>query len=129
VYRIVDLSFGEILREERFKARYSVTALARVLGCSVAYVSDVELGRKDPFSINKIIETAKLFKIKPDRLLSAAAQHKGTVNFDIEGYPQAGIDLLNGLARGKRSPEVYTKLLKDLESADRKKAADDKKEP
>src|SRR5579862_4598867 len=106
--------FGELLRDLRFKAGYSVGALARHLGCSTPYVSDVERGRRGPFDENKIRKAASFLNADPDPLLRAALETRGAIRLDIEGYPDVAIDLLRSLARSERSEETYQELLDTL---------------
>jgi predicted transcriptional regulator len=41
------LSIGEALRRERMKKKVSLRSLAKTLGISAAYLSDVELGKRN----------------------------------------------------------------------------------
>jgi transcriptional regulator with XRE-family HTH domain len=117
----MDTLFGDLLRKLRAKAGFSVGDLARHLGYSVVYVSDVERGRRGPFEEDKIREAASFLRVDADPLLRAALESRGTFKLDVEGYPSVAFDLLSSLARGERSKETYQKLLETLKKEDQKK--------
>jgi transcriptional regulator with XRE-family HTH domain len=117
----LDTTFGELLRQLRVAAGKSVGALARHLGVSVVYVSDVERGRRGPFVMDKLYQTATFLGVDPEVLVRAATNDKGSVNLDTKDYPDSAIDLFTSLARGKRREEIYQKLLKVLTAEDEKK--------
>jgi transcriptional regulator with XRE-family HTH domain len=110
--------FGERLRDLRFKAGYSVAALARHLGYSTPYVSDVERGHRLPFDEKTIRKAASFLNVDPEPLLRAAEEARGTIRFDIERYPDVAIDLLSSLARSGRSEETYQALFDTLKKRD-----------
>ncbi len=71
--------FGAKLREFRTRANLSQGGLAKELGVTVAYVSDVERGARKPFIPAKVHQVAKLLKLSPaeheDLLLHRALAH------------------------------------------------------
>lgn len=71
--------FGDMLRDQRKRAQKSMGDLARHLGVSVTYVSDVELGRRAPFAPERIISTGAYLGVDPAPLLAAAAKMKGAI--------------------------------------------------
>lgn len=71
--------FGIRLREFRTRAGLSQGKLAKELGVTVAYVSDVERAARKPFAPEKIHQAAKLLKLNhaehEDLLLWRALEH------------------------------------------------------
>jgi transcriptional regulator with XRE-family HTH domain len=116
-------TFGELLRQHRTAAGKKVNQLAAKLGYSVVYISDVERGRRAPFEVEKIIEAAKYLNVDADELLRAAAESKGTFTLNTKDYPEAGFELLNSLARGPKSQEIFQKLVETLKKAEKKEKA------
>jgi transcriptional regulator with XRE-family HTH domain len=114
-------SFGELLRRLRTDAQKSLGDLARHLEKSVAYLSDVELGKRAPLSIAHILATAKFIGVDPDALLTSAARDRGTYNLDVKDRPDEYMELLNGLARGKKSAQAYKDALEALRRLDKKR--------
>lgn len=69
--------FGRLLRLTRTTARVGLGELARYLGVSATFVSDVERGVRAPFTPDKILKAAERFNVSADPLLKAAATSKG----------------------------------------------------
>jgi transcriptional regulator with XRE-family HTH domain len=113
--------FGDLSRAWRIEARFSIGDVARHLGYSIPYVSDVERGRRDPYEVNKIHELATFLGKDAAPLLRAALESRGTFKLNVEGYSGAAFDLLSSLARGERSEDTYKKLLKTLKKEDENK--------
>jgi transcriptional regulator with XRE-family HTH domain len=67
-------AFGDLLREQRLRASKSLQEVAAVIGVSIAYVSDVERGRRSPFKPDRIIRVAALLGCDAEMLLAAAEQ-------------------------------------------------------
>jgi len=65
-------TYGSELRRLRIGERYSLTAVARELGVSTAYLSEVELGRKSPMSDRKTMD-ALMFLGCEDEMLHMQA--------------------------------------------------------
>src|SRR5258706_6084478 len=73
--------FGDLLREQRIAARHPLSAIAQLLAVSIAYVSDVERSRRNPFSDDRIFTIARFLGADPLPLIEAArptraGQHK-----------------------------------------------------
>lgn len=73
--RHATLGFGPLLRKLRKKRDISLNKLAKTLGVSAPYLSDVENGNRSPLSSIRIEEVAKALKVDALQL-----------------YIQAGID-------------------------------------
>jgi transcriptional regulator with XRE-family HTH domain len=65
-------TFGDLLREQRLRAEKSLQDVAKHLDVSIAYVSDVERGRRGAFKTDRIHRIAEFLKVDPEPLLAAA---------------------------------------------------------
>ena len=96
--------FGDALRRTRQNAERTLGDIARLLGVSVVYVSDVERGNRRPFNNERILKVAELLEADPAPLIKAADVEKGVIEYDItKAKPlEARVvgDLVIGLARG-----------------------------
>lgn len=79
--------FGQTLRRLRTEARKSMGALARHLGVTVTYVSDVERGNRAPFTVENIIKTAQFLGIDPQPFFEAATEWDGHLAIDMKLNP------------------------------------------
>jgi transcriptional regulator with XRE-family HTH domain len=106
--------FGEVLRQLRRDADKTLGQIARLLGVSTVYVSDVERGNRKPFSRDRILKIADYLDTDPEPLVSAADNEKGVIEYDIthvdslEAKVVGG--LVTGLARGGVSEEQLRKI-------------------
>lgn len=82
--------FGTALRLCREDRQYRLLDLAEKLKVSLPYLSDVELGRRDPLSNARIMEAAKALGVDPLPLLESAMKDRGKFVFD-------GIDELHSI--------------------------------
>src|SRR5262249_31327640 len=97
--------FGEMLRDARRKADKTLGQVARAIGVSIVYLSDVERGNRSPLSEEKIIRAAIFMDMTdPSELLRAAIRERGIVQYDLkQARPlEAHVvgELVTGLARG-----------------------------
>lgn len=105
--------FGDLLRQVREDARVSMGTLARHLGISVPYLSDVERGNRLPFNNERIRNIAVFLKVDPVPLLTAAARSRGFFELTassisptaervgaalLRGWPTLSDDKLNQIA-------------------------------
>jgi transcriptional regulator with XRE-family HTH domain len=60
----IDQAFGRILRKRRLQRSLTQEALSLAYGLSRAYISELEMGRKDP-SLYTIFRLATALKMKP----------------------------------------------------------------
>lgn len=74
--------FGLLLRKLRETANVSIGSLARHLGISVPYLSDVERGNRPPLVHDKIIRAAAFLNVDPGPLLLSAGETRGTFHLD-----------------------------------------------
>lgn len=74
--------YGQLLRGLRKEAGLTMGDIALLLGLSIAYVSDVELGNRAPFDKERNLKIAARLGIDADVLLAAAAEWNGA--FELE---------------------------------------------
>jgi len=65
--------FGDYLRKAREKRGVTLSALAKILGCSAPYLSDVETGRRNPLASKKLEQAAEYLGLQRDKLEAKAA--------------------------------------------------------
>lgn len=71
--------------------------VAKHLGCTISFVSDVEHGRRNAFEARQIIQLGELFRIDPGPLLAEAAKSRGSVK--ISSRREDVLEMAAGLAR------------------------------
>lgn len=98
--------FGDFLRKAREKKGVTLSALARFLGCSVPYLSDVETGRRNPLTEKKLVQTAEFLGLQPESLKIKAAMSLGQFNLPA------------GTAKADRLAVKLAKAWPDLEDDD-----------
>jgi transcriptional regulator with XRE-family HTH domain len=76
-------TFGQTLRDLRRGSGKTMGQLARELGVSVSFVSDIEHGRRPPLDQNRIRLAASLFGCDPTPLLISASKKQGTIALDV----------------------------------------------
>ena len=59
--------------------------VANALGCSIVYISDIERGRRNPPSSDKIEKIAQVIAVPVEHLLDLATKEKGRIELDLEG--------------------------------------------
>lgn len=79
------VTFGSLLRERRTAAGLTLGALAKILGISVPYLSDVELDRRNPFDRERMRTLAAALGIDILELEKAAAVSRGA--FELQAGP------------------------------------------
>lgn len=72
-----EAKFGETLRRRRQKSGVTLLQLANELGWSVAYVSDIERGRRDPPGDHFVRKAARMIGCNEEELLEAAWIDRG----------------------------------------------------
>lgn len=83
---VVDLTlFGGLLREIRLQSSKSIKDLARYLNCSTQYISDVELGKRAPLTMDLLIKTCYFLNCDLDELVLARAKYYGYVEVLLTG--------------------------------------------
>ena len=64
----IDNTFGAVLRKKRLFKKFTQEALSIESGLSRAYISELEMGHKDP-SLYTIFKLASALKIKPSTII------------------------------------------------------------
>lgn len=110
--------FGERLRELREGSKKRLKDLADALDCSVVYVSDVELGRRNPPSAERIMKIARFLKEDPTEMLNLADNERRRIELDInENKPKhAKTALLLARQWDHLTDEEVERLEQDLEN-------------
>jgi transcriptional regulator with XRE-family HTH domain len=103
--------FGAFFRRVREDLRISMGQVARHLGVSVSYVSDVELGKRAPFTDDRIKEAASYLGVKPEPFLELAGRCRGF--FEI--HPQNQMQFKVGAALARRFGELSEDQLGKLQ--------------
>ena len=73
------MSFGTVVRSGREARGLSLSAIAKALGVTKVYVSDVERGLRAPFTREKLEKVAEVLELDPVELHELAADHRGYV--------------------------------------------------
>lgn len=109
-------SFGALLKEWRGRAGKSMGDVARYLGVSVTYISDVEREVRAPLTTDKIMKVAHFLSIPSghvEDLLRAAAASRGAFEFNAGVTPkhdEVGAALMRGWS--SLSPEQLESIQK-----------------
>jgi len=110
--------FGDLLRKLRRKAGKTLGDVARELGISIVYVSDVERGNRKPFSTPRLLHLSRFLDADPGKLIEAADREKGFIEYDIRNARPIEADvvggLVAGLARGGLTDEQLESIQKIL---------------
>lgn len=92
--------FGDLLRRLRRKADKTLGDVARELGISAVYLSDVERGNRKPFTTERLVKMASFLDIEPKLLIDAADIEKGVIEYDIRRASPLQADVVGGLVAG-----------------------------
>jgi transcriptional regulator with XRE-family HTH domain len=107
--------FGQLIRKARRNARVTLQAAAEMLGVSTVYVSEVELSKRPPFSIDRIRKLAKFYNVSDQPLISLAISQRGY--FELQGSSPSTVQLraLSGMARGELTNEQWEQISEIVE--------------
>jgi len=92
--------FGELLRKLRRKSDKTLGDVARMLGVSVVYLSDVERGNRKPFNNDRIVKIAEYLAEDAADLIEAADRERGFIEYDIRKARPLEADVVGGLVAG-----------------------------
>ena len=84
-----ELTFGKYLAKLRENNHVTLRELARQIGVSAAFLSDVEKDRKPPLTaerLEKVVVALHLSKEEADELNIIAGKQKGTIAPDLPAY-------------------------------------------
>jgi len=108
--------FGELLRKMRRKADKTLGDVARLLGISVVYVSDVERGNRKPFGNERIVQIAKFLGEDASPLIEAADWERGVIEYDIRRARPLEADVVGGLVSGLARGGVTDEQLENIKT-------------
>ena len=117
--------FGDLLRKMRRAANKTLGDLARFLGVSVVYLSDVERGNRKPLSKDRIVKIADFLKDDPALLMEAADRERGVIEYEIRPSHPLEADVVGGLVAGLARGGVTDEQLRTIKNILRQKADDD----
>ena len=84
-----DKSFGELLTQLREKKDKTLRELARAIGVSAPFLSDVEKGRRSALTAERIDKVAAVLQLDQDErnaLFDAAGKQKNSIPPDLPDY-------------------------------------------
>lgn len=114
------MKFGKRVRQLREEREMHLSDLARAMGWSSVYMSDIELGHRNPPSQEKILKIAEALDADPVQLIDLAATTKKKVEFDLQGVQPHRAEMALLLARswsGLKDEDVE-KIKKILQGGD-----------
>jgi len=106
--------FGDLLRRLRRKEDKTLGDVARELGVSIPYLSDVERGNRKPFTTDRLIQLANFLNADADALIEAADREKGIIEYDIRRASPLQADVVGGLVAGLARGGVSDEQLEDI---------------
>lgn len=109
--------FGDLVRRIRTEAEISLRTVAKELGWTPAYVSDIERGKRPAPNAEAARKWAAILKADPDLLEEAALWDRGVVKFPVDPDTDKG-QALAMLARSwaDLTPEQEDALMKNVQA-------------
>lgn len=113
----MERKFGEALREAREGSKKSMGDVARELGFSVPYISDIERDRRNPPAEDVIRRIAAFLGVDADALVVLAAQTKKRLELEMRSPTPGQRILATALTRrwAGVTPEQAEQVRKVLE--------------
>ncbi|MCY2953492.1 MAG: helix-turn-helix transcriptional regulator [Planctomycetota bacterium] len=107
--------FGTELRRLRIAAKRTLKDVAMALGNSVPYVSDIERGRRNPPSLDRIRFLAALFGCpgNADHLAALAIEDRGSIAMTASNHEER--ELLVALDRRIQSQSLDPTVIKEIQ--------------
>src|SRR5690242_4699424 len=93
-------AFGSLLRAIREDRGKSMSALARHVGVSPSYISEVEQCRRAPLTRDKILQAAEFLNTDPLPLVRAALEWNGILELNVDRCSMKGKEIGAYLALG-----------------------------
>lgn len=106
--------FGNYLREHRRLAEKNLLDMARYLGCSVPYLSQIETGRRGPPNKETIRKMATFLGIAPEELLQEAERDREFVELGLLNISPKKAEVAYMLSRSW--PSISDKEAEDIEN-------------
>lgn len=107
--------FGDLLRKQRRKADKTLGDVARLLGVSIVFLSDVERGNRAPLNADRILKVAALLGQDPMPLLEAADRERGFIEYDIRKARPLEADVVGGLVAGLQRGGISDEQLHNIQ--------------
>ncbi|OOV45521.1 hypothetical protein B1J93_04795 [Leptospira kirschneri serovar Pomona] len=110
--------FGRKVRELREKKKATLKELSEAVNKSINYISDIELGRRNPPKEEDIFKIAIFLDANPIELLALAASEKSFVEINVNPEKIKHAELVVVMARtiNELSDPHVEKLLEDLKN-------------
>ena len=105
------MSFGELIRASRRRLNKSLQDVADALNVSVVYVSEVERGKRPPFTMERLPALAAVLELDLADLKAAAWAEKKMIEWDPSTTSDKQIEVLMALARGGLSENQLEEIL------------------
>lgn len=105
------MSFGELIRSNRRRLDKSLQDVADALGVTAVYVSEVERGKRPPFTVERLPALAQVLELDLDRLKAAAWAEKRMIEWDPSTASDKQVQALMALARGGLSESQLDEIL------------------
>jgi transcriptional regulator with XRE-family HTH domain len=105
------MSFGDLIRSSRRRLNKSLQDVAGAIGVSAVYVSEVERGKRPPFTTERLTALAQVLELDFDELKAAAWAEKKVIELDPAATSGKQIETLVALARGGISDSELDEIL------------------
>jgi transcriptional regulator with XRE-family HTH domain len=106
-----DESFGELIRTSRRRLDKSLQDVADALAVSAVYVSEVERGKRPPFTMERLPALSRVLELNLDKLKAAAWAARKSIEWDPASASAKQIQALMELARGGLSDSQLDDIL------------------
>ena len=114
-------SFGATIRKIREESKKTMKDLAKALGVSIVYISDIELGHRNPPTGEKLDKMADFLGVSRDDITEWAARERGYVEIGVENGEAPLSNVALALARRGESltEEEASQILKIINKGHR----------
>ncbi len=107
-------SLAVFIREKREESGLSMGQLAKGLGVTPTFISDIERGYSK-MKIERVPRLAQLLKVSVEEIDALLAAEKGSVTVPIKAVPPNAYGAVAMLGRGNQSPQFWNELLELIE--------------
>jgi transcriptional regulator with XRE-family HTH domain len=104
-------TFGGLIRSSRRRLNKSLQDVADALKVTAVYVSEVERGKRPPFTTERIPALAKVLELDVGLLLKKAWAEKRMIDWDPSSTTDKQVEALVALARGGLSDTELDQVL------------------
>jgi transcriptional regulator with XRE-family HTH domain len=117
--------FGDLIQRYRIDGDKTLESAADLLGVSAAYLSEVELGRRPPFTRTRVEKLAAFYNADPEPLIEQACRERGFVELDMAHVSSLQLKIILGLAHKGLSEDQWAEIYRIVTRERR----EDKKSP